>query len=81
MEARWGDCIQPPAATPPLSIHGSCKSAYYALEHDVQGWRSSMGSPLLAQRRMPPIAHHRRHGGLYAYCGYKEERFAPYLYH
>jgi hypothetical protein len=47
--ARWGGCIQPPAAALPLSIHGSRKSARCAVEHIVEGLQPPVGSPLLAQ--------------------------------
>lgn len=45
--ARWGGCIQPPAAALPLFIRGSRKSAHCALEHDMQGWRSPVDHCLL----------------------------------
>jgi hypothetical protein len=79
MGARWGGHIQQPAVALSLSIRGSRKSVRCAFEHDVQGWRSPVGSPLLAQRHTPPIAHRRQHGGLHIYDRCEEERFAPYL--
>jgi hypothetical protein len=37
---QWGVRTPPPAAEPPLSIHGERRSAHFALAHGVQGSRA-----------------------------------------
>jgi hypothetical protein len=49
-EMEWGVHTPPPAAEPPLSIHGERRSAHFALAHDVQGSRAPVGVLWLAQR-------------------------------
>jgi hypothetical protein len=47
---QWGVHTPPPAAEPPLSIHGERSSAHFALAHGVQGSRAPVEALRLAQR-------------------------------
>jgi hypothetical protein len=76
---QWGVHTPPPAAEPPLSIHGERRSAHFALAHGVQGSHALVEALRLDQRRTPPTSNHQECAELRAYdvCAWK--RYAPYL--
>uniref|UniRef100_A0A804PXH2 Uncharacterized protein n=1 Tax=Zea mays TaxID=4577 RepID=A0A804PXH2_MAIZE len=45
---QWGVHTPPPAAEPPLSIHGERRSAHFALAHGVQGSRAPVVLPVVS---------------------------------
>jgi hypothetical protein len=76
---QWGVHTPPPAAEPPLSIHGERRSAHFALAHGVQGSHALVEALRLDQRRTPPTLNHQQCAELRAYgvCAWK--RYVPYL--
>jgi hypothetical protein len=50
MGMQWGVHTPPPAAEPPLSIHGERRSAHFTLAHGVQGSHAPVEALRLDQR-------------------------------
>jgi hypothetical protein len=76
---QWGVHTPPPAAEPPLSIHGERRSAHFALALGVQGSHAPVEALRLDQRRTPPTSNHQQCAELRAYgvCAWKW--YVPYL--